>query len=186
MPQGQEERGPCQGTVVEVGGSDWERVLDRLPAGWEQRAREQRAFARRREVQSAGDLLRLVLGAAVVSMSLRLAAWWADQVGIGRLSDVAVGHRLRKARRWLGVEVGLLLGLRRERWVGRSVRVRLVDATVISERGSRGTDWRAHAVVDLASGALCGLDLTDKHGAESLVRHPLEEEVLRHDDDADA
>jgi hypothetical protein len=115
-----------------------------------------------------------VLGAAVVSMSLRLAAWWADQVGIGRLSDVAVGQRLRNARAWLGAEVGLLLGLRRERWVGRSVRVRLVDATVISEPGSRGTDWRAHAVVDLESGALCGLDLTDKHGAESLVRHPLE------------
>jgi hypothetical protein len=174
MPQGREERGVCQGAAPVEGGGDWERVVARLPEGWEQRAREQKAFARRREVRSAGGLLRLVLGAAVLSMSLRLVAWWADQVGIGRLSDVAVGHRLRKARPWLSVEVGLLLGLRRARWAGRAVRVRLVDATVISEPGSRGTDWRAHAVVDLESGALCGLELTDKHGAESLVRHPLE------------
>ena len=42
--------------------SDWERILERLPAGWEERAREHKAFERRREVQSPGDLLRLVLG----------------------------------------------------------------------------------------------------------------------------
>jgi hypothetical protein len=129
---------------------------------------------RRRGVQSPGELLRLVLGTAAQSLSHRRAAFWADQAKIAHISDVAVGQRLRKARDWLSAEVGLLLGLRRERWAGRKVRVRLVDATVISEPGSRGTNWRAHAVVDLESGARCGLDLTDKHGAESLVRHPIE------------
>src|SRR5262245_31199577 len=98
MPQSEGERGSCQGAELEKVGREWERGLERLSEGWEGRAREHKAFARRREVHSAGDLLRLVLGAAVLSMSLRLAAWWADQVGIGHLSDVAVGHRLRTAR----------------------------------------------------------------------------------------
>jgi hypothetical protein len=178
MPQGERERRACQGQRRKGRQSDWERVVARLPAGWAERAREHKAFERRRAVRGPEDLLRLVLGSAVQGVSHRLAAVWADRAKIARLSDVAVGRRLRKARAWLGAEVGLLLGLRRERWVGRAVRARLVDATVISAPGSHGTDWRAHAVVDLEGGALCGLELTDKHGAESLARHPIEPEEI--------
>jgi hypothetical protein len=70
--------------------------------------------------------------------------------------------------------VGLWLGLRRAGWAGRRVRVRLVDATTVRAPGPQGAEWRGHAVVDLEAGALAGLDLTDRHGAESLLRHPLE------------
>jgi Transposase DDE domain len=173
MPQHRRERRACQVGV----GSDWERLLERLPAGWEERAHEQRALVRRRGVGSAGALLRLVLGVAVFGWGQRLVAGWAEAAGIAHLSGEAVGRRVRQARAWLGVEVGLLLGLRRQRWAGRpgrTVRVRLVDATTIRGPGRQGSEWRAHAVVDLEQGALCGLELTDTHGAESLVRHPLE------------
>lgn len=174
MPQRRTERGACQCKPCVAARKDWERVLARLPEGWAERARTSKAFTRRRGVRSPGDLLRLVLGTAVQHLSHRLAALWGDVAEVARISDVAVGKRLRTSRDWLGEEVGLLLGLRRERWAGRNVRVRLVDASVISEPGSKGTNWRVHAVVDLESGALCGLELTDKHGAESLVRHPIE------------
>ncbi len=174
MPQGTRERGSCQSRLVAGGAQDWDRLLERMPAGWEARAREHKAFVRRRAIVSAGDLLRLVLAASVFGWGHRLVAGWAALQGIGQLSGEAVGLRVPQARAWLSAEVGRLLYLRRERWSGRSVRVRLVDATTISEPGRRGTAWRAHAVIDLEHGALCGLDLTDKHGAESLVRHPLE------------
>jgi Transposase DDE domain len=170
MPRGQQERGVCQGT----GSGDWGRMLERLAPGWEGRAREHEAFVRRREVKSAGDLLRLVLSAAVQGWSRPLVASWAALLGMGHLSGEAVGKRVRQARAWLGAEVGLLLRLRREVWAGRSVRVRLVDATTIREPGGGGTEWRAHALVDLQVGALCGLELTDRHGAESLLRQPIE------------
>jgi hypothetical protein len=101
-------------------------------------------------------------------------ASWAGLMEIGQLSGEAVGKRVRRARAWLSVEVGLLLGLRRAAWSGRAVRVRLVDATRIREPGRAGTEWRVHALVDLEAGALCGLDLTDQHGAESLPRQPFE------------
>jgi hypothetical protein len=142
--------------------------------GWEERAREYKAFARRREVRSAGDLLRLVLGAAVQGWGQSLVASWAALVGIGQLSGEAVGKRMRKARAWLSVEVGLLLRLRREGWAGRSVAVRLVDATTIRESGGGGGEWRVHAMLDLEAGALNGLEITDRHGAESLLRQPIE------------
>jgi hypothetical protein len=166
----------CQAPVVETG--NWEQVLERLPSGWEERARDHKAFVRRRAVGSAGDLLRLVLGTAVLGWSQRLVAWWVAQVGIAHLSDVAVGKRVRQARAWLSAEVGLLLRLRREAWAGRSVRVRLVDATTIRELGGAGDQWRAHAMVDLEAGALSGLELTDQHGAESLLRQPLEPDEI--------
>jgi len=142
--------------------------------GWEERAREHKAFRRRRVVQSAGDLLRLVLGAAVQGWGQPLVASWALLVGIGPLSGEAVGKRVRQARAWLSVEVGLRLRLRRAGWAGRSARVRLVDATTIRTPGGGGTEWRAHAMADLEAGALTGVEITARHGAESLLRQPLE------------
>jgi hypothetical protein len=175
MPQRERERRVCQG--VAEGGSDWERVTERLASGWEERALEQRALVRRRGVESAGALLRVLLGAAVLGWGQRLVAGWAEAAGIASLSGEALGKRLRQARAWLGVEVGLLLGLQRGRWLGeagRAVRVRLVDATTMRGPGKSGSEWRVHAVVDLEQGQVCGLELTDPHGAESLLRHPLE------------
>ena len=152
-------------------------MLGRLAPGWEERALEHRALVRRRGVGSAGALLRVLLGAAVMVWGQRLVAGWAEAAGIAALSGEAVGTRLRQARAWLGVEVGGLLGLRRGRWLGetgRAVRVRLVDASTIRGPGKSGGEWRVHAVVDLEQGQVCGLELTDPHGAESLLRHPLE------------
>ena len=172
MPKKTGKRKACQ--VEAVAERDWETVLGRLVPGWEERARVCGAFTRRRAIRRAGDLLRLVLTAAVQGWSRNLVAVWAELIEVGVLSGEAVGKRVRQARVWLGVEVGLLLGLRRAAWHGRAVRVRLVDATRIREPGRGGTEWRVHAMVDLEAGALCGLELTDHHGAESLLRQPLE------------
>lgn len=174
MPKGMRERGSCQPGRVNAVISDWDRLLARLPAGWEARARAHQAFVRWRAFASAGDLLRLVLAASVFGWGHRMVAEWAALQGVAQVSGEAVGLRVRQAHAWLSAEVGQLLHLRRERWSGRAVRVRLVDATTISEPGRRGTSWRAHAVIDLEHGAFCGLELTDNRGAESLVRHPLE------------
>jgi len=53
---------------------------------------------------------------------------------------------------------------------GSPVRLRLVDATAISHPGSKGTDWRVHASLDLGRGCFDGLELTDSKGAETLAR----------------
>jgi hypothetical protein len=53
-------------------------------------------------------------------------------------------------------------------WASRHLR--LADSTSLSEPGSGGTDWRVHAVYDLAGGRFTHLDLTDGHGGEALDR----------------
>jgi hypothetical protein len=50
------------------------------------------------------------------------------------------------------------------------VRLRLVDATVISRPGSQGTDWRVHLSFDIGHMCLDGIEITDAQGGESLVR----------------
>jgi hypothetical protein len=53
----------------------------------------------------------------------------------------------------------------------KAVRLRLVDATVVSRPGSQGTDWRAHLSLNLEPLCLDGIEITDAHGGETFVRY---------------
>jgi hypothetical protein len=60
--------------------------------------------------------------------------------------------------------------------------LRIADGSTLSQRGSKGTDWRLHGVYDLAQGGFCHLEVTDRKGAESLLRcAPVTGEVLMAD-----
>jgi len=135
------------------------------------------ALIRKREIRSAEMLLRLVLACGPGGLSLRAAAAWAGVSGLADMSDTAVMKRVRNAATWLGQIAGALL--RRDRaprpaaaiLPGR--RLRIVDGSVITQPGSRGTDWRLHATYDPAGSCFTDLELTDAHGAESLARAEL-------------
>ena len=150
----------------------WAQFCRQLPGNTVAQAYATAAFQRCRGVPSPYALLRLVFVYAWTDWSLRLVATWAFLQGVAAVSDVALLNRLRGARPWLGRLVGtLLLGMQ----LGTTApvaRVRLVDATAISGPGSAGTDWRVHLSIDLATGCLEALELTDVHGAEGLPRFP--------------
>lgn len=152
---------------------DWERWLAAQGGDWQELARVSGALQRQRKVKSAGDLLRLVLAYAVCDWSLRLVGMWATIQKIAGLSDVALLYRFCRCQRWLGrLVVGVLQARSTELQQRGGVRVRLIDATVISRPGSTGTDWRVHASFDLEQMCLDGLEISDAHGRESLVRFP--------------
>ncbi len=134
-------------------------------------AREKKALVRARKVKNAQGLLRMVLAYAVCDWSLRLVAAWALIQGIAHLSDVALLYRLCQSGAWLGWLIGQVL---QQRNAGLTclagVRLRLVDATVISRPGSTGTDWRVHLSFDLGRLCLDGIEVTDAQGGESLAR----------------
>ncbi len=126
---------------------------------------------RRREVKRASDLLRLILGYAVCDWSLRILGIFSVLLGLGNLSKTALRKRLQHCVRWLGELIARLLEARQIRLPMRpGIRLRLVDATVISRPGSQGTDWRVHLCWDLGQGYLAGVEVTDAHGAETLAR----------------
>jgi hypothetical protein len=151
----------------------WTEWAAALGVDLDETARQAGALQRRREVKCGLDLLRLILVYCVCDWSLRLVGAWFFLAQLGALSDVAVLKRLRQSTPWLG---HLLVARLQQRQVqfpqSPGVRLRLRDATVISQPGSHGTDWRVHLSLDLGRLCLDGIEVTDAHGAETLARFP--------------
>ena len=91
--------------------ADWIGTVDRLggPELLAAEARETGAFLRPREVKTAVDLLRLVLGYCLGHVGLRLTAAWSEGIGLASLSNVALLGRLRNCVPWLEKIVARLL-----------------------------------------------------------------------------
>jgi len=150
---------------------NWVYVLNMLPADLESSATEKLALQRRREITSAEDLLRLCLAYGLCDMSLRETAAWAEVTGIGRLSGVAVLKRLQNCADWLGY---LILRWMQDRGLPTDMTglpVRIIDASVVSQPGSTGTDWRLHLGLDLQRLCINSVQLTGPEGGESFARH---------------
>lgn len=143
-------------------------------------AKQTKALVRKRGVQSAFDLLRLVFMYVGSDWSLRLVAFWAFLQGIGYLSDVAVLKRLRNCSGWLRLLIGDILH-RRCQALQRTVpvRLRLMDASVITRPGAKGTDWRLHLGLSLHPLVIDGVEITDAQGGETLARFAPQSQEIR-------
>lgn len=151
----------------------WRQLLSRLGSSeeLEASAKVSGALLRRREIKSAEDLLRLALAYGPCGMSLRGVAAWAQTVGLGELSDVAVLNRLRGCADWLEEIVGGLLARALSSssvTIGRIIR--LVDGTTISGPGSDRADWRLHYGYDPRIGRTVDCQLTTAREGEHLRR----------------
>lgn len=150
---------------------DWCALAAGLPVDLDCSAREQKALVRQRKLKGAANLLRVVLVYAMCDWSLRLVGAWALIQGIANLSDVAWLYRFYQCGPWLGRLIGQVLQQRNATLAFlQGVRLRIVDATVISKPGSTGTDWRVHLSFDLGRMCLDGIEVTDAQGGESLAR----------------
>jgi hypothetical protein len=159
--------------VVELG-QQVEQAIEQLgqELDLEETARSSGALVRHRGVQSAQDLLRIVLGYSVLDWSLRLLGVWCVVVGLADISKTALLKRLRKCKVWLGILVMAVLMQRKAIAppTQANIRVKIVDASVISQPGSQGTDWRLHLGFDLGRMCIDWLQFTDAKGGESLDR----------------
>jgi hypothetical protein len=133
--------------------SEWDQAASLIPVDLETTARGEKALRRRRQICSATDLLRLVLAYSLCDWPLCLVGAWGVLIGIGQLSDVAVLKRLRLCLTWLGKLIVAWMIQRQMTLIQRPVRLRLVDATTISQPGSNGIDWRIHLTLNLGMGS---------------------------------
>jgi hypothetical protein len=152
----------------------WELVQAHLPLDFDaqRRARERRAFLRKREVKDIASLFRLCMAYGGCGMSLKETCAWAEAVRLASLSEPSLMERLCKAAPWLGDIVAALIAQQatapEKRWAG--YRLRALDATAICQPGADRTTWRLHVGYDLASGQVDHIELTDGRGAENLQR----------------
>lgn len=159
---------------------EFDALLKRLPDDREAAAARLGALSRKRHIRGADTLLRLALAYAWLDLSLRNVAAWAQQRDLVRLADVSVMERLQKAVPFLAWLLTRLLQTKAEAPLlpGLPYRVRLIDATAISQPGSRGTDWRVHMQMDLGTRTLTAVEVTDYTGGESLARFAVQTQDL--------
>jgi Transposase DDE domain len=152
--------------------SEWSYLLSLLPKDLEESARRTRALVRCRNVASASALIQMALAYAVSDLSLKDVAAWARSEGLAEITGPGLFYRLREAQSWLEEVLARTLS---DEVVSSPCerRLRLVDATVLTGPGAKGTEWRAHATVDPVTGKLSSVELTDAHGGEGLGRHAL-------------
>jgi len=161
-------------TAASLPDSDWLDICSRLPPGLDldALALETRAIRRKRGISEAEDLLRLALVRGPGGKSLKETALWAHMNGVAEISAPSLAARLHGSVAFLAALTGLLLahGRPARPCVWRDRCLHLCDASSLSQRGSKGTDWRIHATYDLAGGRFSHLELTGAKGAEALRR----------------
>lgn len=165
------------GTVtVAPTSEDWEVLLSFLPENWKTLAVETGALRGLRKDKSAEALLRTLLIHLGCGHSLRETVVRARQAEIADLSDVALLKRLRKSRNWL---YALCMALFQEHGIAVSDlahEMRAFDATVVSEPGKTGSQWRLHYSVTLPCFGCDFFKLTPTKGegtAESFKHFPV-------------
>ena len=148
----------------------WAEIEQVLPNDLAESARCSGAIQRQRRIREPSVLLRMVLLYAL-GFSLRLVGAWGVLQNVVDISAVGIRKRLRQCHPWLGMLLGQMLQVQRLRLPSQAgIRLRLVDATTVQEPGSHGTDWRVHLSLDLGSGNITDVAVTDVHGGESLAR----------------
>lgn len=157
---------------------DWKVVMNLLPSGWLDRARQSGAVERLRGFASPEELLRTLLLHVACGYSLRETAVRAKAAGLAAVSDVALLKRLRRAEAWLRM---LCVRLLQENQVvlpdflpGKILRV--VDATVVKEPGPTGSLWRLHYSLQIPSLICDFFQLTPTQGegaGESFTHFPV-------------
>src|ERR1039457_2069174 len=132
---------------------NWRVLMSLLPSSWEQLGRSSGAVRRLRGFSSLESLLHTLLLHVGCGWSLRETVVQARLAGLAEVSDVTLLNRLRDAEIWfrqlcelLLLELGITL---KPTICGRNVR--LLDATVVSEPGKTGRQWRIHYSLRLPS-----------------------------------
>lgn len=152
---------------------EWPYIVTLLPRDLEDTARESAALLRCRNIPDAKALLRLALAYAVSDLSLKDVAAWAHALGLAEITGPGLFYRLREAEGWLQRVLAQTLQSQLVSAAESRLRLRVVDATVIHGPGAKGTEWRAHVLIDPGTGGFRAVELTDARGGEGYGRYPV-------------
>jgi len=134
---------------------NWISILQFLPNGWEQVMKDTGLLTRKRNFKTEADLLRTLLLYLSFDNSLVVASTIASVSGLADCSDVALLKRLKNSADFFEYLNNHLISHRGIDYatidIFKDYNVYAIDASVVSEPGSTGTDWRLHYSLDLAT-----------------------------------
>lgn len=133
--------------------NDWKTLTQFFPSGWEEQAKNFGVLGRKRKFKTASEIMRVLLIHLADSCSMKEAVARAKLCGLISISDVALLKKIRNSSewfRWMSMELlkkrGVIIEPPSE---FKKYNIRSIDATVICEPGSTGTDWRLHYSLEL-------------------------------------
>lgn len=143
----------------------------------ERLGREVGSFERAREIESVSDLLQLLMIWSVVGCSLRETAAIAEEAGLATVSNVALLNRFKQCEPLVNALLGRLL-IGKCDSIPSAYRIRLLDATTARAPGSKGIDYRLHFGLDLSTGSIDHVEITDAKGGETFTRFAYRENEI--------
>jgi hypothetical protein len=156
---------------------DWAVLRSFFPDNWEVLAQTTDALKGLRKDKSAESLVRTLLIHVSCGYSLREIVVRARRANLAQLSDVALLKRLRKCAPWLHE---MCCSLFEERLAcipsGESPAMHILDASIISEPGKTGSQWRLHYCLSWPSLTCDSFKLTPVEGkgnGESFCQFPV-------------
>jgi hypothetical protein len=156
---------------------NWEFLLQFLPQGWEQKAKDLGAVTRQRKIVSAEILLRILLIHLADSCSMRETVVRAKEAKLADISDVALFKRLKASSEWLRwISVTLaekIHGIVKKPCWLKEFNVRIVDASIITEPGVTGSNWRLHYSIELFGLSCDHFQITDQKVGETFRNFPI-------------
>jgi len=159
--------------------TDWMTLTQFFPVGWEDKAKELGALIRKRNVNSASDLLKLLMLHIADNNSLFETAKKAKLMNIADISDVGLLKRIKVSAEWLRWMAHQMLNSRGHKYTPPpefvDYRILAIDGSVITEPGSTGTDWKLHYSIDLFSLNCNDFIISDKLQGESYKNFKVEE-----------
>ena len=131
----------------------WDELKLFLPPGWRAKAPETNAIKRKRGFRSTPILLRTMLIYLIDGCSLRETVIKAKLGGLCDVTPKALSKRIKQSGQWFNWMSNELLRRRGKfneppSWLSK-FNIKCVDASVVSETGSTGTDWRLHYSMSL-------------------------------------
>jgi hypothetical protein len=154
------------------GKRQFERLMEIMPEGWEEKAKELGALQRAREIKTPGDLLRLILLYLTEGKSFAGTSAITQMSGDFKLNKTAVYKRIQASAEWLkwlcrniDLESGLLAP--KPAWLA-GKEVCLVDGSEDVICGSRKAYFRLHSCLDLFTLGIRELRVTDIKTGEKL------------------
>lgn len=152
----------------------FEKIIELMPAGWEEKAKETGAITRSRKIKNAAELLRLNFLYLTSGGSFGKTSAMLKLTEENSLNKNAVYERVKKSSEWLRWLCENICRkeyqiMESPKWL-KNKRVCLIDATDEAKKGSNYADFRLHYCIELFTFGLLEMHLTSASEGEKLTR----------------